>query len=139
MGRSAVLAVGLGIGVLAHGLLDVAPHSYPLPSVPDVAIALAIFVVSVVLAKREQHLLVLACFAGAALADLVDLGPEITNRHLGMRLPVVQVFPWHWHQYSGSIYDGSRWVQSLIAHFAVVGVSLVLLWRYRRSLFFVEG
>lgn len=130
-----LLAVGFVAGVLLHGLLDFVPHSYPIKSGLDVVFSLILFVAAIAFSKRQHRFLIGACFLGAIFPDLVDLGPAIVNNHLGWSVPVVKIFPWHWRQYSGSIYDRSRGFVSLFWHFLVVGFSVVLLYRYRRTLF----
>ena len=130
-----LLAIGFAAGVLMHGLLDYAPHAYPIKSAADVALSLAIFSAVLLLAGRRQWLLLSACFLGSIFPDLVDLGPAIVNKGLGWSLPVVKIFPWHWRAYSGSIYDGSRGVESFSYHLIVAGGSLILLYAFRHELF----
>src|SRR5690349_9306159 len=130
-----VLVVGFAVGVVSHGLLDYVPHTYPIRSTVDVALSLVLFAVAIFLAKPHHRLLLAVCFLGSIFPDLIDLAPAILNHHLGWSLPVVGVFPWHWRQYSGSIYDGNRKVESLLAHVLVVSVSLGLIYFYRASLF----
>ena len=129
------LAAGFAAGVLMHGLLDYAPHAYPIKSAFDVLLSLALFSVMLLLARRRHWLLLGVCFLGGIFPDLIDLGPAIVNKRLGWSLPVVKVFPWHRREYSGSIYDGSRGVESFLYHLIVAGGSLVLLYAYRRQLF----
>ena len=134
-----VLAAGFAVGVLIHGLLDYAPHAYPIKSAVDVALSLAIFFTALLFVGRRRQFLLGVCFLGSIFPDLVDLGPTIMNTRLGWSLPVVKIFPWHWPQYSGSIYDGSRSAESLLYHFIVVGVSLGLLYACRVRLFRRHG
>jgi len=130
-----VLVTGFVAGVLLHGLLDWLPHSYPIKSVLDVGIALALLAVAMTLAEPRYRLLLGVCALGSMFPDLVDLGPAILNKRFGWSLPAVKIFPWHWRQYSGSIYDGSRNFESLFFHFLVVVTSLGLLYLYRNDLF----
>jgi len=129
------LSAGFALGLISHGLLDVAPHAYPIKSAPDVFLGLLFIVSALIFARRRGRVLVAACFVGSMFPDLVDLGPAILNKRLGWSLPVVKVFPWHWHQYSGSVYDGSRPLQSLVSHLIVVTVGLGVLYVFRKSLF----
>src|SRR5947209_5220669 len=129
------LAAGLGLGVLSHGCLDVAPHAYPINSVVDVLLGALIFVSALFFVRRRSLLLLAACSLGSIFPDLFDLGPAIMNRRLGWSLPVMKFLPWHWRQYSGSVYDGSRAVQSFISHLIVFAVSLGILCAFRKSLF----
>lgn len=132
------LSLGFGTALLLHGLLDYAPHSYPLPSGLDVALSLILLVVAIRYAKRQHRILLGVCFLGGVFPDLVDLAPALVNRHLGWALPVAKFFPWHWRQYSGSTYDGSRALESLLLHSLVIFTAFGLLWGFRRSLFILE-
>ena len=129
-----VLAIGFTAGILVHGVLDWAPHQYPVPSVLDVVVSLIAFSVVFVLAHKQARWILFGCFLGAIFPDLVDLGPAILNRQMQLHLPTVKAFPSHWKEYSGSIYDGSqRWL-SLANHLVVAGISGWLVLRYRQSL-----
>lgn len=123
------LLTGLGATIALHGVLDYTPHSYPLKSVVDVSVALLLFIVALSVARPDIRLLIAVCFLGSVLPDVIDLGPNLLNRHLGFRLPEAKWFPWHWKRFSGSIYDGSRAVPSAVAHLLVVAVALVLIGR----------
>ena len=115
--------------------MDYVPHSYPIPSRIDVIFSITLFAVAVALTKPQFRVLVTSCFIGSIFPDLVDLGPSILNRHLGWTLPAIRMFPWHWPQYSGSLYHGAKRFQSAVAHSVVIGVSVSLCWFYRHSLF----
>lgn len=115
--------------------MDYIPHSYPIPSRMDVAFSVILFTLAIALTKPQFRVLVTACFIGSIFPDLVDLGPRILNRHLGLSLPTVRLFPWHWPQYSGSLYDGKKRVQSAVSHAVVICVWVSLFWLYRHSLF----
>lgn len=130
-----IQAIGFGAGVIVHGLLDTIPHTYPIKAGLDVMISLVLFAGAILLAQRPHRLLIAVCFLGAIFPDLLDHGPAILSKHLGWPAPAVKIFPWHWPQYSGSIYSHERNAASLLCHFVVVGISLVLLWVYGRNLF----
>ena|ERR1041385_2070645 len=130
-----LLLVGFVAGLLLHGLLDWLPHSYPINSFVDVCISLALLMTAMVLVQRRHRLLLGVCALGSVLPDLLDLGPAIVNKTFGWSLPVFKLFPWHWRQYSGSIYDDSRRFESLLCHLVVVTASFCLLYIYRRNLF----
>jgi hypothetical protein len=132
--RLTIAVVGFVAGVLEHGVLDYLPHLYPIPSGLDVLTSIALFIVAVSVTKPEFRVLVTACFMGSVLPDLVDLGPPILNHHLGWTLPTVKIFPWHWPQFSGSLYHGEKGLQSTLLHCAVIGVCVSLCWCYRHSL-----
>ena len=130
-----IQAIGFGTGVVVHGLLDYIPHTYPIKSGLDVVISLVLVAGAILLAHRSHRLLIAVCFLGAIFPDLVDHGPAIISKRLGWPQPTVKIFPWHWPQYSGSIYSHERNAASLLCHFVVVGISLALLWVYGRNLF----
>lgn len=88
-----------------------------------------------VLARKETRWILFICFLGAVFPDLVDLGPAIINKQAQLNLPVVKLFPWHWKEHSGSIYDGSRSWLSVANHMVVAGVSGCLILRYWRGTF----
>lgn len=128
------LLVGLGATIPLHGLLDFVPHSYPIKSSFDVIVALLLFGTALLLAKPHLYLLIATCFVGSVLPDLVDLTPGILHRHVGLSLPEARIFPWHWRQYSGSIYNGSRGIESAAFHLLVVATATFSLW-WRRDRF----
>jgi len=130
-----LLAAAFVLGVLLHGLLDWIPHSYPINSVVDVSVSLILLIVVTIFVQPKHRFLFGACAVGVLAPDLVDLGPALINKRLGWSLPVFKFFPWHWRQYSGSIYDGSHKIESLLLHLAVVGISLALAYIYRDQLF----
>ena len=130
-----IATIGFVAGIVEHGFMDYVPHSYPIPSGIDVIVAILLFVVVVIQAKSQFRVLVTACFLGSVFPDLVDLGPPILNHHFHWTLPTVKIFPWHWPQYSGSLYHGAKRFQSAVWHCIVIGVYASLCWFYRRSLF----
>jgi hypothetical protein len=127
--------VGFVAGVVEHGVMDYVPHSYSIPSGMDVVFSIILFAVAVALTKPQFRILVTACFIGSIFPDLVDLGPAILNRHLGWSLPTARIFPWHWPQYSGSLYHGAKRLQSALSHSLVIGVCVGVCCFYRHSLF----
>lgn len=129
-----ILVSGFTVGILLHGLLDSIPHQYPLPSLLDVVVSLALFFIVFVLSRKEARWILSACFLGAIFPDLVDLGPAIVNQKMQWHLPTVKIFPWHWKEYSGSIFDGSRRWLSVLNHLVVAGTSAFLILRFRKGL-----
>jgi len=129
------LSAGFAVGLISHGFLDVAPHTYPIKSAADVSVGLLLIVSALIFARRRCRALLAVCFVGSIFPDLVDLGPAILNKRLGWSLPVVKIFPWHWHEYSGSVYDGSRPIKSLVSHLVVVTIGLGVLYVFRKTLF----
>jgi hypothetical protein len=130
-----IAVIGFVAGVVEHGVMDYMPHSYPIPSGMDVVFSIILFTVAVALTKPQFRVLATACFIGSIFPDLVDLGPPILNGHLGWTLPTVRIFPWHWPQYSGSLYHGAKGFQSAVSHCTVVGVCVSLCLLYRHTLF----
>ena len=102
------LIIGFVTGILLHGILDFAPHGYPVSPAFDIVFCLALFATFALFTKRRNLVLLAACYVGCLFPDLVDLGPAMINKRVNLGLPVVKIFPWHWREYSGSIYDGSR-------------------------------
>jgi len=133
--RATSLVTGFAAGLLLHGLLDYLPHWYPIASRADVILSIALVTAAITFAKQRHRFLIAVCFSGAIFPDLVDLGPAILNMQFGWSLPVIKVFPWHWPQFSGSVYDRRRALQSLALHLTVVGLSVGFLYRFRRKMF----
>ena len=129
------LAVGFVAGVLLHGLLDFAPHSYPFPAAFDVLLCLALFAAFAFLVRRRNLVLLVACFVGCLFPDIVDLLPAMINKRVNLGLPVVKVFPWHWREFSGSIYDGSQRFESNLWHSLLLATSVILLVSFRQRFF----
>jgi hypothetical protein len=133
--HSWMLALGFIAGILVHGLLDISPHCYPIKSTTDLALSLLFFIILFIIVCPRYRLLLCISFIGSVLPDIVDLGPAMLNRRLGWSLPVAKIFPWHWHRFSGSIYDGSRGAISVLCHLAVIASSIALLCACRKRLF----
>jgi hypothetical protein len=88
------------------------------------------------ISQKQNLLLILICFAGAVFPDVIDLGPVIVNKYLQIALLQLPFrFPWHLKEYSGSIYDGSRSVESALYHILLLLICLSLLYAYRKNLF----
>lgn len=130
-------AVGFTVGILIHGVLDFLPHNYPIASKLDVIFALFILILSLFLTQNQNRFLVLSCFSGAIFPDVIDLSAGIINKHFKIPIPQFdfKVFPWHWKEYSGSIYDGSRFIASTIYHISVLLICFSLIYFYRKKFF----
>ncbi|RAW02300.1 hypothetical protein [Pseudochryseolinea flava] len=113
------------IGVVSHGALDFIPHCYPVNSKVDVITGLAMILFSTWIVHSYYRPIVGLTCLGAILPDVVDLGPKIIDKqlNLGLQLPG-NIFPWHWHTYSGSLYNGECAVSSLnhLLLFVTVGM-----------------
>lgn len=102
------------IGLISHGALDYMPHCYPINSKFDVIAGLTMIVLLTWKTNKRYRLVMALSFLGAVFPDLVDLSPGILNKQFGLRLPIGEkIFPWHWHEYSGSVYSGSCKVSML--------------------------
>lgn len=117
-----------------HGVLDYMLHCYPLPSKWDVIIGLCIMVASTLIVRKYYRVIVLAAFAGCVFPDVVDLLPSILNKQLGWQIPVTpKLFPWHWKENSGSIYNGNC-ETSFINHWATVLFAVLMVFIRHRQL-----
>jgi hypothetical protein len=140
-GDATLLAPVFALGIFSHGILDGLWHQYPVPMRLDPLLSLILFLLWNAFIQRRFRLLLGVAFLGAILPDLVDLGPAIAgqfglhlpnlSRLLGLHLPAAHLFPWHWPQGSGSIFDGSRRFVSLTNHFIVICFSAVAVWANR--------
>lgn len=128
--------IGFAVGILIHGVLDLLPHQYPVPSKVDVVLALFLLLLFLFLSQKQNFPLILICFAGCIFPDVIDLGPVIVDKYLGISLPRLpfRLFPWHIKQYSGSIYDGSRTIESAFYHISFLLICFGLLYAYRKSI-----
>jgi len=122
------------IGIISHGALDFIPHCYPINSKVDAIGGLLMILIAIWLTNRHFRVITgLACL-GAIFPDIVDLGPKIINKqlNLGLTLPD-NIFPWHWHTYSGSIYTETCNVSSL-NHLLLLLTIGIVLWTRRTDL-----
>lgn len=136
IGKVFVLVFVFLSNILVHGLLDYAKHSYPFKSKLDVVLALFLFFIWIILIKREYYILAFVSFIGSIFPDIIDLGPSILNKHFHLSLPMIEIFPWHWKKYSGSVYDGSSLYLSLFNHSMVLVISFYLIFRTRKQKLF---
>jgi hypothetical protein len=123
-------------GIISHGVLDYVPHCYPVNSKVDAVVALVMIVAATWFAHGAYRAIVGLSFLGSVFPDLIDLGPKIVNRqlNLGLTLPD-NMFPWHWHAWSGSVYSGDCHVSTL-NHFLLVFTVALVVW-FRRTDFSV--
>jgi hypothetical protein len=122
------------VGVVSHGALDFIPHCYPINSSADVIAGLVMILSITWKANPPFRAIIGLAFLGTIFPDIVDHGPKMINRYfnLGMTIPE-NIFPWHWHEYTGSIYDGVCNV-STINHLILVFTLGVVLWTRRTDL-----
>jgi hypothetical protein len=114
--------------------MDVAPHTYPIPWRIDIATALVLVVLTLALVRPRYTLLFGATFLGGLLPDLVDSGPSLLNRFLGLNLPTPEIFAFHsWH-YAVKAYLGHEVLYSVLSHLLVLGGCALLIFFNRRPL-----
>ncbi len=130
--RTRVLFFCVSTNVILHGVLDILPHSYPLKGKVDVILSLLILTGILIFTKSRYTLVFASCFFGGILPDIIDLGPAIVNKLKIVNLPVVKIFPWHWSQYSGSIFDGGNIYISLCNHLIVISFFILIIYIYRK-------
>ena len=122
------------IGIISHGALDFIPHCYPINSRLDGIAGLLLILLTIWLTNRHYRLISgLACI-GSIFPDLLDLGPKIINKQLSLRLTLPDnIFPWHWHTYSGSINDG-RCNVSALNHLLLLFTIGAVIWTRRSDI-----
>ncbi|OHD54813.1 MAG: hypothetical protein A2Y33_02260 [Spirochaetes bacterium GWF1_51_8] len=122
-----ILTAGFSANILLHGLLDVAPHTYPIVSVYDLMIASFLIFAAVFFTRMSFKGIVFVCALGAVFPDLVDLGPALLNQFTGTSLPEFKFFPWHWASFQKYKSFDPGW--SLVCHTAlfmvIAGVMLL--------------
>ncbi|WP_353548214.1 hypothetical protein [Sediminibacterium sp. KACHI17] len=115
-------------GILSHGILDTIPHCYPIPSKLDVLLGLFMILIASWFSNKKYRLIVLSSFIGCIIPDLIDLSPAIINKQLGWNLPILdKIFPWHYKEYSGSIYSGNCNI-STINHILLLTIISGICW-----------
>jgi hypothetical protein len=119
-------------GILSHGVLDIIPHCYPIPSKLYVSLGLLMILTAIWFSNKNYRTLVLSAFIGCIIPDLIDLSPSILNKQLGWNLPVFdKLFPWHFKQFSGSIYTDDCTISTM--NHSIVVIALGAACWYRRS------
>ena len=97
--------IGFFIAIVSHGLLDYAPHCYPINSKIDFIGSLLALILLTFFCVKTFRLIMFNCLIGAVLPDVIDLLPSILNKQFGLNLPIYgKMFPWHWKEFSGSMY-----------------------------------
>ncbi len=122
---------GTFIAFVAHGLLDYAPHCYPINSKADFIIGFLLLISLSFFAKGNYKTIVFCTLLGSVLPDIIDLLPSILNSQLGIKLPVYEkLFPWHWKRYSGSIYNGDCSTSNINIALIVLSVLLIVVSKF---------
>lgn len=123
-----IAAAGAFIAFVSHALLDYTPHCYPINSKIDVIGGFILLLALTFFARKEYRLIIFATLSGAVLPDIIDLLPAILNKQLNLELPIyTKVFPWHWKNYSGSIYTNEFHVSNINIGLLLFSVLLVVL------------
>lgn len=121
--------VAFAIGVVSHGALDYIPHCYPMNPKVDIILGSIIIVITTLRCKPAYRIIVGLSFIGSIFPDLIDLSPQILNKYLATSLPIQEkIFPWHWEQYSGSIFIEDCQVSTLnhaILVLVVLGICIM--------------
>lgn len=120
------------VGIFFHGVLDYIPHAYPINSKIDAILSLFFIILAILFTNRNYKFIIAASFFGNIFPDLIDLSSGILNKYLHFNFHIYpKIFPWHWPQYSGSIYkDGSE--VSILNHLMILAFALVVcLMRFR--------
>lgn len=113
---------------IIHGILDYIPHTYPFSPKLDTVISLMLIILLIRRANKKYRIILLLAIFGSILPDLIDLLPSISAKYTGFLLPAYgKVFPWHWSEYSGSIF-GKNDAVSDINHILVLTVICVVCW-----------
>lgn len=123
-----------GCGVIIHGILDYLPHGYPFNAKPDAILGLLIISITTFLSAKKYRLIVGAAFLGSIFPDLLDLLPSIVNKYSGLSIFVneYKFFPWHWKEYSGSIFTAGMDPVSALNHLMVILLTVITCW-FRRT------
>ena len=133
--------VGLFISIVFHALLDYVPHCYPINLKIDFIVGLLVLILLAYFCAKNFRPIMICCLIGSVLPDIVDLLPSILNNQLGLKLPIYEnIFPWHWKEYSGSIYKSNCLVSNINIGLILLSVIGVLIMRktdlkvlYKRS------
>ena len=125
--------IGFVIGIISHGALDYIPHCYPINWKLDILFGFLSILILLYLSKGRYKLIFFGSLVGCIFPDLVDLLPTVINALFNVALPVYEnIFPWHWEQYSGSIYTEECNVSFINHSLVLLTVSLVL-WSRRKD------
>jgi len=116
------------VGLISHGVLDYIPHCYPVNSKLDAIAGLTMILTTTWLTNKKYRLIMGLSFLGSVFPDLVDLLPSIINKQLGLGLPTIdKIFPWHLHDYSGSIYN-SNCNNSTLNYMLLILIICIVFW-----------
>lgn len=98
------LVLGFAGGIVLHGVFDIMPHVYPIPSVLDVILASLLMGLVLLFVDKRFWLVIGLSWLGNIFPDLVDHGPDTFRMVTGWNVPRVDIFPWHWQRYLPHIF-----------------------------------
>ena len=120
------------VGIISHGVLDYIPHCYPINSKFDAIASFVLIITFIVLTNKPYKLITALSFAGCIFPDLVDLLPAILNKYLNLHLKITtKIFPWHWPEYSGSLYNSDCNI-SILNQVLLIFAIITICW-FRRT------
>ncbi len=126
-----VISTGIfafAVGVISHGALDYIPHCYPINSKVDAIASLIIILAAILVSNKKYRLIMALSFLGSLIPDIIDLSPGILNKLFDLKIPTVcNIFPWHYQQYSGSIYTDDCSISKL-NHLLLILTIVVICW-----------
>ena len=106
--------IAFAIGIILHGVLDYMPHCYPIDSKVDAILSFIIIAILIYLTNKRYRLITGLAFFGGIFPDLADHSQGILNKYFGLNFPIGdKFFPWHWQEYSGSIYNSNCGISTL--------------------------
>ena len=123
-----VTVFALTLGVISHGVLDYTPHCYPINTKFDMSFGLLLMLTLIGFSRLRYKWIMLGGLLGCILPDLIDLLPAMLNKYLGLNLPKWnKLFPWHWKEYSGSIYNSDCAISNL-NHTLLLLTEGIIIW-----------
>ncbi len=131
--KIAITFVIFSMAFFSHGILDYIPHCYPINSKIDFISGLLIVIIFTFLVKKPYKLIIVFAFGGSIFPDLIDLAPAILNKYLEFNLPIHKnVFPWHWPEYSGSLYNRDCGVSTLNHILLMLTITAICLFKWKK-------
>lgn len=129
-----VLLFLFGINIVIHGVLDIAPHTYPLSSIYDVILSLCFMPLVFTFVNRQCWVLLLAAYIGSVFPDIIDIGIPKAMKTIGIDWNIPRLFPWHFKEFSGSIYTDTFSLPSLVSHLFVLSAELFIFIKFRHAI-----
>jgi len=110
------------------------PHCYSNNIKIDAIAGLTMIIILIWFTNKIYWLIIILALLGCILPELIDLLPQIFNKHIRFNLPILQkIFPWHWAVYSGSIFTKNGNVSN-INNLLVVFTTILICWVKQRDL-----